>query len=91
MSTQPAIADVLRDLERVAPCEHKPSFQHLRSKIEYTAPELLGMCWHETHKLLLEITPESGSLPAWVQQASEIWNKANQGSSTNTAPGSSLQ
>ena len=91
MSAQPTITDVLHDLERVAPCEHKPSFQHLRSKIQYTAPELIALRWNQTYNLLVDITPQDDVAPAWVQQASEIWNNANQGSSTNTAPGSSLQ
>ena len=80
MAAKEVIVDVLNNLERVAPNEHKADFAHLRSKIVYTAPELLGLRWRETYNLLIRITPcEKDTAPDWVQQASEIWNQAHKG------------
>ena len=85
MSSPSAIADVLHNLEHVVPDEHKGKFIHLRSKIEYTAPEIVGMRWNETYELLMRITPQEGTAPEWVQQASEIWNRANREQATSAA------
>lgn len=89
MTTLAQLRDVLRNLEQVVPEEHRHAVAKMQNKVQYTAPEMAGMRWHETHAMLVKITPDTGA-PDWADQAAEVWNRANQESSTNIAPGSSL-
>ena len=93
MTTQQGLYDVFNHLHTVIPTDLWPSFAKLRSKLIYTAPELIGERWHQLHHLLVHASPDGDDPPDWVRKASEIWNNANQGSAsrTNTAPGSSLE
>lgn len=70
-----ALLDILESLMSVVPKEHHRSFMHVRSKIAYTAPELLGLRWCNIHDILVKISAKDEEA-SWVNMARDRWNAA---------------
>ena len=83
MSESDQLLDVLESLLKVVPEWSRKRFLHVRSKIAYTAPELIGLRWCNIHEILVDISAadESG---AWVEEARTIWNTAYEQRSEQT-------
>lgn len=75
MSDSTQLLDVLDLLLKVVPaCRHR-RLLHVRSKIAYTAPELIGLRWCNIHEILVELS-EADESASWVEDARTIWNTA---------------
>lgn len=75
MSESDKLLDVLESLLKVVPEESRKRLLHVRSKISYTAPELIGLRWCNIHEILVDISAANESA-AWVEEARTIWNTA---------------
>ena len=66
------IYDVLHQLNDIIPKKHQAECNKLKSKIAYTAPELMQWRWNQVYQFLVKITPREDA--PWVQDAVALWN-----------------
>lgn len=60
-----------------------PEYEYVRAlmnrllrKIEYTAPEILGVIWSEMHKVLQNYIKRSENSPEWMERINNVWIKS---------------